>query len=180
MERPFYGLSEYSIPVLIVSLRFNWMFHVTSLCARSCIVTDSLKRLAISEKLLFKCNIWLPFHVWYVGHLESQGNLVTNWENAVSILWDARPTRYKPNRCDYLCGKTCQRPAVFLCNTYRPEWTDQDYWARLNHAIDLGYQLNENIVVTGDLNSDLFILHNNKLVDTINMYNLRNVIKKTN
>ena len=45
--------------------------------------------------------------------------------------------------------------SFLLCNTYRPEWTDSEYWARLNHAIGLAYQVNENIVISGDLNSDL-------------------------
>jgi hypothetical protein len=47
-----------------------------------------------------------------------------------------------------------------LCNTYRPEWTDSEYWARLNHAIGLAYQVNENTVI-----SDLMSLNNNKLID---------------
>ena len=42
----------------------------------------------------------------------------------------------------------------------------------------MAYQFSENIVVTGDLNSDLFFANNNKLIDTINMFNLRNVIAK--
>jgi hypothetical protein len=62
--------------------------------------------------------------------------------------------------------------------TYRPEWTDADYWTRLNHAIGMVYQINQNIILTGDLNSDLFTSHNNKLIDTINLSNLTNVIEK--
>ena len=65
-----------------------------------------------------------------------------------------------------------------LCNTYRPEWMDSEYWTRLNHAIEMGYQINSNIVITGDLNSDLFSANNNKLIDTINMFNFKNVINK--
>ena len=68
--------------------------------------------------------------------------------------------------------------SFLLCNTYRPEWTDQGYWGRLNHAIELACQINENIVITGDLNSDLFNTYNNKLVDTMNLFNLVNVIDK--
>ena len=65
-----------------------------------------------------------------------------------------------------------------LCNTYRPEWTDAEYWTRLNHAIEIGYQINCNIVITGDLNSNLYRIQNNKLIDTMNMFNLENVINK--
>ena len=65
-----------------------------------------------------------------------------------------------------------------LCSTYRPEWKDADYWTRLNHAIGMGYQMNQNIILTGDLNSDLFSSRNNKLIDTMNLFNLTNVIEK--
>lgn len=66
-----------------------------------------------------------------------------------------------------------------LCNTYRPpESNDGHYWTRLNHAIGLAYQFNENIVITGDLNSDLFKAQNNKLIEILNIFNLRNVIDK--
>ena len=52
-----------------------------------------------------------------------------------------------------------------------------EYWARLNHAIDLAYQVNENIVISGDLNSDLMSLNNNKLIDTMMLFNLKNVLE---
>jgi hypothetical protein len=65
-----------------------------------------------------------------------------------------------------------------LCSTYRPEWKDADYWTRLNHAIGMGYQINQNIILTGDLNSDLFSSRNNKLINTMNLFNLTNVIEK--
>ena len=42
----------------------------------------------------------------------------------------------------------------------------------------MGYQINQNIILTGDLNSDLFSSRNNKLIDTMNMLNLTNVIEK--
>jgi hypothetical protein len=42
----------------------------------------------------------------------------------------------------------------------------------------MGYQINQNIILTGDLNSDLFTSHNNKLIDTMNLFNLTNVIEK--
>ena len=60
-----------------------------------------------------------------------------------------------------------------LCNTYRPEWTDSEYWARLNHAIGLAYQVNENIV-----NSDLMSLNSNKLIDMMKLFIFKNVIEK--
>ena len=65
-----------------------------------------------------------------------------------------------------------------LCNTYRPEWTDNEYWTRLNHAIGVGYQINDNIVILGDLNSDLFITNNNKLIETMMLFSLANIISK--
>ena len=42
----------------------------------------------------------------------------------------------------------------------------------------MAYQFNENIVITGDLNSDLFKAQNNKLIEILNIFNLRNVIDK--
>ncbi|XP_071133192.1 uncharacterized protein [Mytilus edulis] len=65
-----------------------------------------------------------------------------------------------------------------LCHSYRPPNADTDFWARLNHAIETAFQFNENIVITGDLNSDLFNVNNNKLIDTMDLFNLRNVIDK--
>ena len=51
-----------------------------------------------------------------------------------------------------------------LCNAYRPEWTDSEYWTRLNHAMAMGYQVNNNIVILGVSNSNLFIDNNNTLI----------------
>jgi hypothetical protein len=48
----------------------------------------------------------------------------------------------------------------------------------LNHYIGMGYQNKQSIILTGDLNSDLFTSHNNKLIDTINLLSLMNVIEK--
>ena len=57
-----------------------------------------------------------------------------------------------------------------LCNTYRPEWTDSEYWTRLNHAKGMGDQVDDNIVILGDLNSDLFITNNNKLIEIMILF----------
>ena len=40
----------------------------------------------------------------------------------------------------------------------------------------MGYQVNNNIVILGDLNSDLFIANNNKLTETMMLFNLVNII----
>jgi hypothetical protein len=37
-------------------------------------------------------------------------------------------------------------------------------------------QVNENIVISGDLNSDLMSLNNNKLIDMMRLFNFKNVI----
>ena len=50
--------------------------------------------------------------------------------------------------------------------------------SRLTHAIELAHQKNENIVISGDLNSNLFNVNNNKLVDLMTTFNFRNVILK--
>ena len=65
-----------------------------------------------------------------------------------------------------------------LCNIYRPPWTYIDYWTRLTYAIELALQVNENIIITGDLNSNLLCSNNDKLIDLVNIFNLKNVIDK--
>ena len=66
-----------------------------------------------------------------------------------------------------------------LCNVYRPPGTDSEFYTRLNHAIGMSYQYDSNgLLIVGDLNSDLFVRENNRLLDTINLFNLTNVIKK--
>jgi hypothetical protein len=66
-----------------------------------------------------------------------------------------------------------------LCKANRPKWTDSEYSTRLSHAIGMGYQVNDNIVILGDSNSDLLIANNNTLIETIMMFNLVNIISKT-
>ena len=68
--------------------------------------------------------------------------------------------------------------SFLLCNTYRPPFTDIDYWTRLTYAIELALQVNENIIITGDLNSNLLCSNNNKVIDLVNIFNLKNVIDK--
>ena len=43
----------------------------------------------------------------------------------------------------------------------------------------MGYQVNDNIVILGDSNSDLLIANNNTLIETMMMFNLVNIISKT-
>ena len=50
------------------------------------------------------------------------------------------------------------------------------YCFRENSNFPFSYQ--KIITLTGDLNSDLFTSHNNKLIDTMNLFNLTNVIEK--
>jgi hypothetical protein len=42
----------------------------------------------------------------------------------------------------------------------------------------LALQVNENIIITGDLNSNLLCLNNNKLMDLVHIFNLKNVFDK--
>jgi hypothetical protein len=46
------------------------------------------------------------------------------------------------------------------------------------YAIELATQFSENIVLVGDLNSNLFCVNNNNFVDIMNIYVFRNVIDK--
>ena len=63
-----------------------------------------------------------------------------------------------------------------MYNAYRPEWPDSEYWTRLNHAIGMSYQVNNNIVILGDFNPDLSIANDNTLIETMMMFNLVNII----
>jgi hypothetical protein len=45
--------------------------------------------------------------------------------------------------------------SFLVCNTYRAQWTDPDYWNRLMCAIELATQFNETIVLVGDLKTNL-------------------------
>ena len=44
----------------------------------------------------------------------------------------------------------------------------------------MALQVNENIIITGDLNSNILCSNNNKLIDLVNIFNLKNVIDKPN
>jgi hypothetical protein len=61
---------------------------------------------------------------------------------------------------------------------YNSEWTDSEYWTRLSHAIAMGYQVSDIIVILGDSNSDLIIANNNTLIETMIMFNFVNIISK--
>ena len=67
---------------------------------------------------------------------------------------------------------------LFFCVIHIDLNGPTEYWARLNDAIGLAYQVNENIVIFGDLNSDLMSLNNNKLIDLMRLFDLKNVIEK--
>ena len=56
--------------------------------------------------------------------------------------------------------------------------TGMDYLGRLSHSVELALQINENIVITGDLNSYLLCKDNNKLIDMLTVFNFSNVIEK--
>jgi hypothetical protein len=68
--------------------------------------------------------------------------------------------------------------SFLVCNTHRAQWTDPDYWNRLMCAIELATQFNEHIVLVGDLNSNLFCVNNNNLLDIMNILVFINVIHK--
>jgi hypothetical protein len=68
--------------------------------------------------------------------------------------------------------------SFFLCNTYRSDYSDNQYWTRLKHAIEMAFEINPNVVITGDTNSDLFNTQNNKLSEIMTLFNFKNVINK--
>ena len=68
--------------------------------------------------------------------------------------------------------------SFLLCNTYRSDYSDNQYWTRLKHAIEMAFEINPNVVITGDTNSDLFNTQNNKLSEIMTLFNFKNVINK--
>jgi hypothetical protein len=65
-----------------------------------------------------------------------------------------------------------------ICNTYRSDYSDNQYWTRIKHAIEMAFEINPNVVITGDTNSDLFNAQNNKLSEIMTFFNFKNVINK--
>ena len=68
--------------------------------------------------------------------------------------------------------------SFLLCNTYRSDYSDNQYWTRLKHAIEMAFEINLNVVITGDTNSDLFNTQNNKLSEIMTLFNFKKVINK--
>ena len=72
-------------------------------------------------------------------------------------------------------GSDSREGSIFSFMQYIPS---TEYWSRLTYAIDLAHQIKENIVISGDLNSNLLNVNNSKLVDLMTTFNFRNVIVK--
>ena len=79
----------------------------------------------------------------------SGGGLLINSKNDISI----RKPELENNLDETIWVEIRSKgQSVLLCNTYRSPCTDIDYWTRLTYAIKLALQVNENIIITGDLN----------------------------
>ena len=106
----------------------------------------------------------------------SRGGLLIYTKENVNI---SRIIQLKNNLDESLWVQIHSKGKSFLlCNTYHPQWTDNEYWSWLTHAIELAHQIIENNVISGDLNSNLFNVNNNKLVELMTTFNFRNVIVK--
>jgi hypothetical protein len=121
---------------------------------------------------------WIFFSKTFIGkdRNNSGGGLLIYFKDDIFV---ERVTVLENDTDETIWIKVRTRGQTFLLsNTYRPEWTDNEYWTRLNHAIGVGYQVNDNIVILDDLNSDLFIANNNKLIETMMLFSLVNIISK--
>jgi hypothetical protein len=106
----------------------------------------------------------------------SGGGLLVYSKNDISI---SRKSELENNLDETIWVEIRSKGQSFLfCYTYRSPCTYIDYWTRLAYAIELALQVNENIIITGDLNSNLLCSNNNKLIDLANIFNLKNVIDK--
>jgi hypothetical protein len=82
----------------------------------------------------------------------SGGGLLIYSENDISI---SRKSELENNLDETIWVEIRSKGQSFLlCNTYRSPCTYIDYWTRLTYAIELALQVNENIIITGDLNSN--------------------------
>jgi hypothetical protein len=109
-----------------------------------------------SVKLLRKSNLFRALQIFML-HTETGGGILIYFKDYISVI---RKNELE-NHIDESIWVEIQGTGTrfLLCSTYRPEWTDADYWTRLNHAIGMGYQINQNIILSGDLNSALFTSH---------------------
>jgi len=66
---------------------------------------------------------------------------------------------------------------TLVCCFYRPPNADVTYWNDFEIMIDKALDLNQNVIMLGDINEDQF-KHNSRLFQSISLYNMRNVISQ--
>ncbi|CAC5373651.1 unnamed protein product [Mytilus coruscus] len=67
---------------------------------------------------------------------------------------------------------------ILLCAVYRSPGSSHPFWQNFKHSIEQAYNYTTKIVITGDLNVDLFTEHNHVLNDLMNIFCLQNVVKE--
>ncbi|CAC5380776.1 unnamed protein product [Mytilus coruscus] len=67
---------------------------------------------------------------------------------------------------------------ILLCAVYRSPGSSHPFWQNFKHSIEQAYNYTTKIVITGDLNVDLFTEHNHVLNDQMNIFCLQNVVKE--
>lgn len=67
---------------------------------------------------------------------------------------------------------------ILLCAIYRSPGSSHPFWQNFKHSIEQAYNYTTKIIITGDLNVDLFTEHNHVLNDLMNIFCLQNVVKE--
>ena len=67
---------------------------------------------------------------------------------------------------------------VLICTVYRPPGSGPDFWNHFEYSIEQALNFTGNVVITGDLNVELFVENKHRLNEIIRLYDMSNVIKE--
>ena len=67
---------------------------------------------------------------------------------------------------------------VLICTVYRPPGSGPDFWNHFDYSIEQALNFTGNVVITGDLNVDIFVENKHRLNEIIRLYDMSNVIKE--
>ena len=69
---------------------------------------------------------------------------------------------------------------ILICAVYRSPSANHPFWDNFQASIERAYESAGKVMITGDLNVNLFVETNNKLSDIINIFNIKYVVKEPN
>ena len=96
---------------------------------------------------------------------------------ATNKLHVERQTHLEINNIESIWVKiTFPHFSFLLCCIYRPPSSTRDFWRNLHISLENAVTENQNIIVTGDLNTDMLTVRDGDLPDLIQYFQLTNVI----